>query len=135
MKIRGKIMFYALMATGIAGALLGMAQMWTDVLEWDDFIKTLITLTIFGSVISFLTAVDYDLPAMRSKILFSALVALIVSISGMVVVQLWWVGFEWGIFAKVIVSMGILTALIAFLLAVSEDFGQNASLRDKNYID
>ena len=135
MKIRGKIMFYALMATGIAGALLGMLQMWTDILEWDDFVKTLITLTIFGSVISFLAAVDYDLPAVRSKVLFAALVALIVTIAGMVIIQLWWVGFQWGIFTKVIVSMGILTALIAFLLAVSEDFGQNASLRDKNYID
>ena len=135
MKIRGKIMFYALMATGIVGALLGMVQMWTEVLEWDDFVKTLITLSVIGSVISFMAAVDYDLPAVRSKILFGALVALIVSISGMVIMQLWWVGFEWGVFAKVVVSMGIMTGLIAFLLAVSEDFGQNAALREKNYID
>ena len=135
MKIRGNIMFYALMATGIVGALLGMVQMWTEVLEWDDFVKTLITLSVIGSVISFMAAVDYDLPAVRSKILFGALVALIVSISGMVIMQLWWVGFEWGVFAKIVVSMGILTGLIAFLLAVSEDFGQNAALREKNYID
>lgn len=128
-------MFYALMATGIIGALLGMTQMWTEILEWDDFLKTLITLSIIGSIISFLAAVDYDLPAVRSKILFGVLVALIVAISGMVVMQLWWVGFEWGVFAKIVVSLGILTGLIAFLLAVSEDFGQNAALREKNYID
>ena len=135
MKIRGKIMFYALMGTGIIGALLGLAQMWLDILEWDDFVKTLITLVIAGSVISFLTAVDYDMPAVRSRILFAALVVLIVAISGMVIIQLWWVGFQWGLFAKVVVSLGILTALVAFLLAVTEDFGQNKSLRDKSYID
>ncbi len=135
MKIRGKIMFYALMGTGIIGALLGLAQMWLDILEWDDFVKTLITLVIAGSVISFLTAVDYDMPAVRSKILFATLVALIVAISGMVIVQLWWVGFQWGIFAKVVVSLGILTVLVAFLLAVTEDFGQNKNLREKDYID
>ena len=135
MKIRGKIMFYALMGTGIIGALLGLAQMWLDILEWDDFVKTLITLVIAGSVLSFLTAVDYDMPAVRSKILFAALVVLIVAISGMVIIQLWWVGFQWGLFAKVVVSLGILTALVAFLLAVTEDFGQNKNLRDKSYID
>lgn len=128
-------MFYALMGTGILGALLALVQMWTEILEWDDFFKTVITLVISGSVISFLTAVEYDLPAMRSKILFAALVALIVTISGMIIIQLWWVGFQWGIFAKVVVSMGILTALVAFLLAVGEDFGQNKILRDKDYID
>lgn len=135
MKIRGKIMFYALMGTGIIGALLGLAQMWLEILEWDDFVKTLITLIIAGSVISFLTAVDYDMPAVRSRILFAALVVLIVAIAGMVIIQLWWVGFQWGLFAKVVVSLGILTALVAFLLAVTEDFGQNKSLRDKSYID
>lgn len=135
MKIRGKIMFYALMGTGIIGALLGLAQMWLDILEWDDFVKTLITLVITGSLISFLTAVDYDMPAVRSKILFAALVVLIVAISGMVIVQLWWVGFQWGVFAKVVVSLGILTVLVAFLLAVTEDFGQNKKLRDNSYID
>lgn len=135
MKIRGKIMFYALMGTGIIGALLGLAQMWLEILEWDDFVKTLITLVIAGSVISFLTAVDYDMPAVRSRILFAALVVLIVAIAGMVIIQLWWVGFQWGLFAKVVVSLGILTALVAFLLAVTEDFGQNKSLRDKSYID
>jgi hypothetical protein len=135
MKIRGKIMFYALMGTGIIGALLGLAQMWLEILEWDDFVKTLITLVIAGSVISFLTAVDYDMPAVRSRILFAALVVLIVAIAGMVIIQLWWVGFQWGLFAKVVVSLGILTALVAFLLAVTEDFGQNKSLRDKSYIE
>ena len=128
-------MFYALMGTGIIGALLGLPQMWLDILEWDDFVKTLITLVIAGSVLSFLTAVDYDMPAVRSKILFAALVVLIVAISGMVIIQLWWVGFQWGLFAKVVVSLGILTALVAFLLAVTEDFGQNKNLRDKSYID
>lgn len=135
MKIHGKILFYALMGTGIAGALLGLVQIWTEFLEWDDFVKALITLVITGSVISFLAAVEYDLPAMRSKILFSALVALIVTISGMVIIQLWWVGFSWSAFTKVVVSLAILTGLIAFTLAVCEDFGQNKKLRDKDYID
>lgn len=135
MMVRGKILFYALMGTGIIGALLLLAQMWTEFLEWDDFVKTLITLVISGSLISFMTAVDYDLPAIRSKMLFAVLVLLITTISGMVIVQIWWVGFEWTMFAKVIISLAIVTGLVAFVLAVTEDFGQNKTLRDKNYID
>lgn len=135
MAIRGKILFYALMGTGVIGALLLLAQMWSEFLEWDDFLKTVITLAIAGGLISFLTAVDYDLPAVKSKILFTMLVAMIISICGMVIAQLWWVGFEWNFFAKIVVSMGIFTGLVAFMLAVVEDFGQNKNLRDKNYID
>lgn len=135
MKIRGKILFYALMATGVLGAVLLLVQMWTEILEWDDFVKTLITLFISGGLISFLVAVDYDLPATRSKILFGMLVALITAICGMIVGQLWWVGFQWGIFTKVVISLGIVTGLVAFILAITEDFGQNKNLRDKNYID
>lgn len=135
MKIRGKILFYALMATGVLGAVLLLVQMWTEILEWDDFVKTLITLFISGGLLSFLVAVDYDLPATRSKILFGMLVALITAICGMIVGQLWWVGFQWGIFTKVVISLGIVTGLVAFILAITEDFGQNKNLRDKNYID
>lgn len=135
MKIRGKILFYALMATGVAGALLLMVQMWTDILEWDDFVKTLITLSLAGGLLSFLTAVDYDMPATRAKILFGLLICLITAICGMIVIQLWWVGFAWGVFAKAVISLAIITGLVAFILAVSEDFGQNKSLRDQKYID
>lgn len=135
MKVHGKILFYALMATGVLGAILLLVQMWSEILEWDDFVKTLITLLIGGGLISFLVAVDYDLPATQSRILFTILVALITAICGMVVVQLWWVGFQWGIFTKVVISLGIVTGLVAFILAVTEDFGQNKNLRDKNYID
>ena len=135
MKIRGKILFYALMATGILGSLLLLAQMWTEFLEWETFVKAVVTLSIAGAVISFITAVDYDLPAVRTKILFVLLVALIIGIAGLIVMQLWWTGLAWELFAKIIVSLGILTALLAFILAVSEDFGQNKILRDKNYID
>lgn len=135
MKIRGKILFYALMATGILGSLLLLAQMWTEFLEWETFVKAVVTLSIAGAVISFITAVDYDLPAVRTKILFVLLVALIIGIAGLIVMQLWWTGLAWELFAKIIASLGILTALLAFILAVSEDFGQNKILRDKNYID
>jgi hypothetical protein len=53
----------------------------------------------------------------------------------MIIIQLWWVGFAWGLFAKAVLSLGILAGLVAFILAVSEDFGQNKSLRDQHYID
>lgn len=135
MKIRSKILFYALMATGVVGALLLLVQMWTDILEWDDFVKTLITLSLAGGLLSFLIAVDYDMPATRSKVLFALLVMLMTAICGMIIIQLWWVGFAWGLFAKAVLSLGILAGLVAFILAVSEDFGQNKSLRDQHYID
>jgi hypothetical protein len=133
--LRGKILFLSLLGVGVATALLGLAQMWTDFLDWDIFGKTMITLTVVGVLISFLAAVDYDLPATKAKLMLLAAVLLGVALAGLIIVQLWWGTFEAGTFGKLIISDLVLLALISFILAVSEDFGANRKLRDEKYID
>lgn len=133
--IRTKILFLSLCAMGIFAALLGVAQMWTDLLQWDVFIKVMATLILLGTEISFLMAVDYDLPASRRKWLLFGLVGLSVTASGLITLQIWGQFFAWAIFVKLLATLGIAVLLTGFLLAVAEDFGTGKRLKDKNFLD
>lgn len=133
--IRTRILFLSLCALGILTALLSVAQMWTDMLQWDVFIKVMSTLILLGTEVSFLMAVDYDFPASRRKWLLFGLVALSVMASGLMTLQIWGQFFQWAIFVKLLATLGIAVLLIGFLLAVAEDFGTGKRLKDKNLID
>lgn len=133
--IRTKILFLSLCAMGVVAALLGVAQMWFDALDWDIFLKVMGTVVIIGTQTSFLMAVDYDLPASRRKWLMMALVAVSVLASGLITLQIWAQLFQWAIFVKLLATIGIGVLLLGFLLAVAEDFGSNKSLKDQNFVD
>jgi hypothetical protein len=133
--IRGKILFLSLCTIGILAAVLTVVELWSYVLDWDVYLKLMGTILILGTQISFLIAVDYDLPASRRKWLLLGLVALSVLGSGLLTLQIWMQMFDWSIFLKLIGTLGVVVVLLGFLLAVAEDFGTNKRLKDNNYID
>lgn len=133
--IRGKILFSALLLTGALAAALGLAQMWWEPLAWEVFIKSTITLLITGILVSFLSAVDYDLPGSRGKILLGLLVLLALGGGGLIIAQMWWHVLKLALFGKFLATIAILALLLAFIAAVSEDFGGNKKLKDEKYID
>ncbi len=133
--IRGKILFLSLSALGILAAVLGVAQMWGNVLGWDAFLKTMGTLLLIGTEISFLIAVDYDLPASRRKWLMIGLVIVSASACALITAQIWGQILEWPVFVKLLATLGIAVVLLGFLLVVAEDFASNKRLKDRNFID
>lgn len=133
--LRGKILLWALLLTGVAAALLGIAQMWWEPLAWDVFIKSLVTLLIIGTLASFLSAVDYDLPGSRGKIVLGLLVVLAVIGSGLIIGQMWWHFLGTKTFGKMLITVIILAGLLSFFAAVSEDFGTAKKLKDGKFID
>lgn len=135
MLIRGRVLFLSLISMGVLAAILSMVQMWTDLLSWDDFLKTMGTILIIGSEISFLIAVDYDLPASRRKWLMLGLVALSIAATLIVTLQIWAQILAWSVFVKIMATIFIIVLLLSFFLVVAEDFGSNKRLRDKNYLD
>lgn len=133
--IHGKVLFLSLCAMGVTAVLLGVVQMWFDLLPWDMFLKVMASLLILGTEISFLIAVDYDLPASRRKYLLMGTVAMSVVTAGLVLLQIWLHPFAWSVFVKIILTLAAGLGLLGFLLAVAEDFGSNKRLKDQNYID
>ena len=133
--IRTKILFISLCGMGVLAALFGVAQMWMDFLAWDVFLKVMGSILIVGTEISFLMAIDYDLPASRRKWLMLGLVAISAMTAGLLLLQIWEQVFAWSVFLKLLGTLGVLVVLVGFLLAVAEDFGSNKRLKDKNFID
>lgn len=133
--IRTKILMISLMVMAGIAALLGITQMWWDILGEDIFFKTLGTLLIFGTLFSFLVAVNYDLPGSRGRLLLGALVLLCVFGAGLLFLQLWWGFFAAVTFGKLLVTDLILIVLTAFIIVASEDLSTNKDLKDNKYID
>ena len=133
--IRGKILFLSLCAIGVIAALLTVVEIWTYFLDWDIYLKSMGTVLILGTLLSFLMAIDYDLPASRRKWLLLGLVALSVVGSGLLTLQIWVQMFQWDIFLKLIGTLGVVVVLLGFLVAVAEDLGVNKRLKDNNYVD
>lgn len=135
--IRGKILLLSLLGMGVLAALLGLAQMWLDVMAWEMFGKVMITLFVGGTLASFLMAVDYDLSgtSRKGRLMLGAAVVLSALLAGLIIVQLWWSALGSDTFGKLIITDLVLLALISFVMAVSEDFGANKKLKDDKYID
>jgi MFS family permease len=133
--LKSKILFMSLCTMGILAALLGAAQMWFDILDWNLFLKIMTTLLIVGTELSFLIAIDYDLPSSRRKMMLMGLVGVSLAAVILVLAQIWAQILAWAVFVKLIATLGIGIVLIGFLLAVAEDFGGNKRLKDNNFID
>lgn len=61
MKIHSQRLTKSLIWVVVAGAALGLAQMWLTLFSWDVFVKLMITLVVVGGVVSFIIAVREDL--------------------------------------------------------------------------
>ncbi len=133
--IRGKILLYALVLTGVIAALLGIAQMWGGILSIAVFSKTLCSLLILGVLSSFLVAVDYDMPGSKGKTILALLVVLSIAASVLIISQMWWSIFAITTFGKILATLVIIAVLVSFIAAVKEDLGTGKKLKDEKYID
>ena len=132
---RSRVFFIALAGMGAAAALIGLAQLWAQPLEWGIFVKSLVSIGLLGTLTSFIAAADYDLPGNRAKLLLYTMIVLAVAGTGLILDQIWIGLIDADLFFKLLVSVGIVGALIAFFMAVGEDFGTNKKLKDDKYID
>ncbi len=133
--IRGKALFISLISIGCIAAVLGILQMWTGMLGAILFGQIMGTLLVTGALASFLMAVDYDMPGSKAKLMLGILMALAFMATGLILQQVWFSWLAFDVFCKLLVTLVILTALVAFILAAHEDFGSNKKLKDDNYID
>lgn len=129
-------MFVTLAFTGVLAAILGIGQIWLNVMEWDIFIKAIVSLIIVGFLAGFLSAVDYDLPSQNNnKILLYGMIVLSVIMGVLILGQMWLFQMNWMDFAKIFGTIAILFFLDCFILAIREDFGTEKKLRDEKFLD
>lgn len=109
--------------------------MWTGFLAAKMFFDCMASFVVIGALVSFLMAVDYDMPGSKTKALLGVLVVLAFGAAFLILQQVWfgWLAFD--VFWKSGLTLLIITGLIAFILAAQDDFNTNKKLRDDNYID
>lgn len=128
------LLITVIIGIGIA-ALLGIGQLWFNFMDWDNFIKSMVTIGIVGLVAGFLIAVDYDMPASKQKTFLLSVIIMSLLMGGMIIVQMWWSVMEWVTFVKIFGTIFILFLLVSFIAAVKEDLGFNKKLKDDKYLD
>lgn len=135
MVIKGKILLWSILLMGALAAALSIWQMWLSPFTDEIFIKSLGTIFTVGTLLSFLVAVDYDLPSSKYKIMLSITVILSTLLAGLLLAQMWLEYFETKTFFKLLATDLILLVLVSFFMVVHEDLGTNKSLKDEHYID
>ena len=90
--LKGKVLFTTLLVSGGVAAILLIDQIWLNFLEWDIFIKAIVTIVITSALAGFLIDVDYHTPASREKYMLGIVVLLAVVMGGLIIAQLWLLG-------------------------------------------
>ncbi|MCB1651580.1 MAG: hypothetical protein KDI46_05945 [Alphaproteobacteria bacterium] len=69
------------------------------------------------------------------RVLLLTLVGLVGFAALVSIAQIWVQFLGWDVYAKLMVTVGILALLVGFLAIVKIDFGEHKRLRDENYLD
>jgi hypothetical protein len=62
---KARLMLLALIGLAAAGGTLAIAQMWWDVMAWDNFVKVMLTLLVLMGLDAFIMAVAEDFGTTR----------------------------------------------------------------------
>ncbi len=64
-----------------------------------------------------------------------ALIGMVVTGAGLVILQMWTSFMAWDVFVKLIITLGILVLVLGFLIIIKADLGEHKKLKDENYLD
>ncbi|MCI5059641.1 MAG: hypothetical protein MRY79_01060 [Alphaproteobacteria bacterium] len=132
---RRNIYAVTLLGSVIALAIVGLLSLWGAGLEETFTIKAVFSFITIAGVSAFLYTLTHNHDIKLIKRLGNLTGILAVIFGGCILGQIWLDMFDEVFFAKFIGSIVILALLIAFAIAVFDDFFENKKLKDENYLD
>lgn len=130
-----KTLGIGLIALAVLFAGLVLAEMWIPTFPEDVLIRALISLIVTGVYGIYLGMVWDDMEKSRHR-------AMLMSLGGfggvgvvLILLQTWGEVFAWDLFAKMMVSLIVVSGAVSFILGIREDFFNNKRLKDQDYID
>lgn len=69
------------------------------------------------------------------RVLLTSLVVLVCIAAALTILQMWVPFLAWGIFMKIMITLGILGLLAALLMIFRADLSEHKKLKDENYLD
>ncbi len=64
-----------------------------------------------------------------------ALIGIIIATAFLTIGQVWGPVMGWGMYFKVIITLGVLFAVVGLITIVKSDMGRRKKLKDGNYLD
>lgn len=130
-----KILGIGLIALGAVFAGLILGQMWLSFLAPDIFIRLLLTLGICGLYGLYIAIIRDDLEKSRYRRLLLALAGFGLIALVLILTQTWSELFAWDTFAKLMISVLILSGLVSFIISIREDLLEEKHLKEQDYLD
>ncbi len=69
------------------------------------------------------------------KTFLTALISIVLGAALVTIIQLWVPFLSWDVYVKAMITCGILTLVIGFLVIIKADLGEHKKLKDENYLD
>lgn len=132
---RRRIYAITLLLSAGATALIGLLSLWDVGLDEGFTIKTFASFVVIAALSAFLYTLTHNHDIKLIKRLGNITGILAVTFGVCVLGQIWFDMFDDIFFAKFISSILILGLLVAFIIAVFDDFFENKRLKDENYLD
>lgn len=132
---RRNIYAYSLLGSILAIAIVGLLNVWQVGIEASITYKVIGSFIIVASLSAFLYALSFNHDIKLIEKLGNLTGILAVALSAVILLQIWFEAFQEAFFLKITVTIVILAALSAFVIAIFDDFLENKKFKDENYLD
>lgn len=132
---RQNIYAYTLLGSVLAIAVVGLLNVWGFGLGAGTTYKLIGSAVIVASLCTFLYTLTFNHDIKLIEKLGKTTGVLASALSAIILAQIWFEAFQEAFFIKITVTIVILGALLAFVIAIFDDFFENKKLKDENYLD
>lgn len=132
---RRRIYAFTLLGCILAIAIVGLLNIWGVAIGETFTWKSILSLIVVASLSGFLYTLTYNHNKKFVKQLGTLTGIAAVSLSVIILGQIWFDMFQEIFFGKISLTIIIIGLLAAFGIAMSDDFFENKKLKDKNYLD
>jgi len=132
---RRNIYAITLLGCVFAIAIVGLLNVWGAGIDGTLTFKSILSFVVIASLSGFLYTLSFNHDIKIVEKMGAATGVIAVILSGVILAQIWFDAFQEVFFGKLSVTLVILGALVAFAIAVFDDFFENKKLKDENYLD
>lgn len=132
---RRNIYAYALLGCVVAIAAVGLLNIWGAGISESFTFKSILSFVVVACLSGFLYTLTFNHDIKLIERLGKTTGVIAAILSAVILAQIWFDAFQEIFFGKLSVTLLILGAIVAFIIAVFDDFFENKKLKDENYLD
>lgn len=132
---RRNIYAYSLLGCVTAIAFVGLLNIWDTGISNTFTYKSILSFVVIAGLSGFLYTLTFNHDVKLIEKLGKTTGVIATTLSVVILAQIWFEAFQEIFFGKLAVSLVIIGVIVAFVIAVFDDFFENKKLKDDNYLD